>query len=55
MAAAAAFGVLFGLLLVYLFELADSTFRSGDDIRAVLGLPCFALDPAHSRAARWAP
>jgi capsular exopolysaccharide synthesis family protein len=39
------FGVLFGLLVVYLLEVSDSTFRSGDDIRAVLGLPCFALVP----------
>jgi capsular exopolysaccharide synthesis family protein len=45
MAAAGAFGILFGLLLVYLFELADSTFRSGDDIRTMLGLPCLALIP----------
>jgi polysaccharide biosynthesis transport protein len=45
MAAAAAFGVVFGVLLVYLFELADQSFRSGDDIRAALGLPCLALIP----------
>jgi capsular exopolysaccharide synthesis family protein len=45
LAAAAAFGVLFGLLAVYLRELADATFRSGHDVRAVLGLPCFALIP----------
>ncbi len=44
--AAAAFGIAFGLLVVYLLEVADSTFRSGDDVRAVLGLPCFALVPA---------
>jgi succinoglycan biosynthesis transport protein ExoP len=43
--AAAVFGVVFGLLVVYLLEVADSTFRSGDDVRAVLGLPCFALVP----------
>ncbi len=43
--AAAAFGILFGLLVVYLLEIADSTFRSGDDVRSVLGLPCFALVP----------
>jgi polysaccharide biosynthesis transport protein len=43
--AAAAFGLLFGMLVVYLLEVADSTFRSGDDIRSVLGLPCFALVP----------
>ena len=45
MAGATAFGILFGLLLVYIWELADATFRSGDDIRAVLGLPCLALIP----------
>ncbi|MDA8248314.1 MAG: polysaccharide biosynthesis tyrosine autokinase [Rhodospirillales bacterium] len=44
--AAVVFGVVFGLLIVYLLELADSTFRSGDDVRAVLGLPCFSLIPA---------
>ena len=43
--AAAAFGIIFGLLIVYLLEVADSTFSSGDDIRSVLGLPCFALVP----------
>jgi capsular exopolysaccharide synthesis family protein len=52
LAAAAAFGVLFGLLLVYLFELADRSFRSGDDIRTVLGLPCFALIPRIRHSAR---
>ena len=51
MAAAATSGVLFGLLLVYLFELASSTFRSGDDIRTSLGLPCFALIPRIKRHA----
>jgi polysaccharide biosynthesis transport protein len=45
MAAASAFGIMFGLLLVYWYELADQSFRSGDDIRAVLGLPCLALIP----------
>jgi polysaccharide biosynthesis transport protein len=51
MAAAVAFGIVFGLLLVYLCELADRSFRSGDDIRAVLGLPCFALIPHVGRSA----
>ena len=51
MAAASAFGVLFGLLLAYLFELADRTFRSGDDIRTALGLPCLALIPRVRRRA----
>jgi len=45
MAAAIAFGVLSGLLLVYLMELADDTLRSGEAVRAALGLPCFALLP----------
>ncbi|CAH2604434.1 Polysaccharide biosynthesis tyrosine autokinase [Rhodovastum atsumiense] len=45
MPAAAVFGILFGLLVVYLLDVSDSTLRSGDDVRAVLGLPCFALIP----------
>jgi capsular exopolysaccharide synthesis family protein len=45
MSAAGASGILFGLLFAYLFELADSSFRTGDDIREVLGLRCFALIP----------
>jgi polysaccharide biosynthesis transport protein len=45
MAAATAFGIVLGLLLVYLRELADNTFHSGDDVRTVLGLPCLALIP----------
>ena len=49
MAAAIAFGLLFGMLLVYLWELADNTFRSGEDIRSALDLPCFALIPRVSR------
>ncbi|HEY2617759.1 MAG TPA: AAA family ATPase [Acetobacteraceae bacterium] len=51
MAAASAFGIVLGLLLVYLRELADSTFHSGDDVRTVLGLPCLALIPRLSRRA----
>jgi capsular exopolysaccharide synthesis family protein len=51
MAAATASGTLLGLLLVYLRELADNTFHSGDDIRSVLGLPCFALIPRIPRGA----
>jgi succinoglycan biosynthesis transport protein ExoP len=51
MAAAIAAGVLFGFLLIYLLELADSTIRSGDDVRGLLGLPCFALLPELSRRA----
>jgi len=49
MAAAAAFGLLFGLLVVYLLELADTTLRSGEAVRAAFGLPCFALLPEMSR------
>jgi succinoglycan biosynthesis transport protein ExoP len=49
MAAASAAGILFGLLLVYLLELADSTIRSGEDVRSLLGLPSFALLPELSR------
>jgi len=49
MAAAITFGLLAGLLLVYLQELADTTLRSGDAIRAAFGLPCFALLPQMSR------
>ncbi|HTW70433.1 MAG TPA: AAA family ATPase [Acetobacteraceae bacterium] len=45
MAAAIAFGIMFGLLVVYLLELADNTLRSGEAVRAALGLPCFALLP----------
>ena len=39
------------LLLVWLLELGDTTFRSGDDVRARLGLPCFALIPELGRRA----
>ncbi len=49
LAAAVAFGVLFGLLLVHLLELADGTFRSGEDVRARLGLRCLALIPEIGR------
>jgi capsular exopolysaccharide synthesis family protein len=45
MAAASAFGLLGGVLLVYLLELADTSLRSGEAVRAALGLPCFALLP----------
>jgi len=51
MVAATASGVLFGLLLVYLLELADRTLRSGDDVRTALELPCFALIPRVPRRA----
>jgi polysaccharide biosynthesis transport protein len=51
MAGFTAFGAVLGLLLVYLFELADRSFRSGDDIRTVLGLPCLALIPKIAQSA----
>jgi capsular exopolysaccharide synthesis family protein len=44
-AAAAVLGILFGLLVVWVLEQADSTIRSGDELRSALGLPCFALIP----------
>ena len=50
MAAATAFGLLAGLLLVYILELADTTLRSGEALRAAFGLPCFALLPEMSRS-----
>lgn len=43
--AATALGGLSGLMLVWLLEQADSTLRSGDDLRSALGLPCLALVP----------
>ncbi len=49
MTAATPFGIALGLLLVYVRELADCTFHSGDDVRTVLGLPCLALIPRLSR------
>jgi polysaccharide biosynthesis transport protein len=49
MAAATALGVVLGPLLVYVRELADATFRSGDDVRTILGLSCLALIPRMSR------
>ncbi len=54
LAAAAAFGVLFGLLVAYLIEVVDTTVKSGEDVRAFLDLPCLALIPALGRrAVRW--
>jgi polysaccharide biosynthesis transport protein len=49
MAGASAFGLMLGLLLVYVAEVNDHTLRSGGDVRAMLGLPCFALIPEISR------
>ena len=45
MAGAGAFGLLFGLLLVYVAEVTDRSLRGGAEVRAALGLPCFALIP----------
>lgn len=49
MAAAAAAGLLLGLLLVYLLHLTDTTMHSGEDVRNFTNLPCFALLPELSR------
>ena len=43
--AAVVLGVLFGLLVIWFLEQADSTMRSGEEIRSALGLPCLALVP----------
>ena len=45
MAGASALGLMFGLLLVYIAEVTDRSLRSGTEVRATLGLPCFALIP----------
>jgi len=44
-AAAAVLGVLFGLLVIWFLEQADSTIRSGDEVRSALSLPNLALVP----------
>lgn len=49
MAAAAAAGVLLGLMMVHLLHLSDSTLHSGEDIRTLAKLPCFALVPELTR------
>ncbi len=49
MLGAAAAGVLLGLMLVHLLHLTDSTLHSGDDVRALMKLPCFALVPELTR------
>lgn len=43
--AAGILGALFGLLVVWFLEQADSTMRSGEEVRSALGLPCLALIP----------
>ena len=56
MAAAAGAGALLGLMLVHALNLMDSTLRSGEDVRKIAGLPCFALVPELSRRElRFAP
>ncbi|HLB97252.1 MAG TPA: hypothetical protein VJK90_06290 [Acetobacteraceae bacterium] len=49
MAGASALGLMLGLLGVYVAEMNDHTLRSGAEVRATLGLPCFALIPEISR------
>jgi polysaccharide biosynthesis transport protein len=51
MAAASAAGVFLSLLLVYLLHLTDNTIRSGEELRLITGLPCFAAIPEISRRA----
>src|SRR4051794_27266775 len=51
MAAASASGVFLGLVLVYLLHLTDDTIRSGEDLRLMTGLPCFATIPEINRRA----
>ena len=46
-AAAVALGIVLGLLLVYVRELTDSTFHSGDDVRLVSWSAVPGVDPAH--------
>ncbi len=47
--AAAILGMLFGLLVIWFLEQADSTIRSGEEVRSALGLPCVALVPMLKR------
>ena len=51
MAGATAFGLALGLLLVYVREQTDGTFRCGEEVRTALGMPCLALIPRISRYA----
>jgi capsular exopolysaccharide synthesis family protein len=44
-AAAVVLGLLFGLLVIWFLEQADSTIRSGDEVRSALSLPNLALVP----------
>ena len=38
-------GALLGLVVAWLMEISDSTLRSGDEVRGLLAVPCFALVP----------
>jgi Mrp family chromosome partitioning ATPase len=49
MGGALAAGVVLGLLLVHLLHLTDRTLSSGEDVRGLADLPCFALVPELSR------
>ena len=49
LAAATAAGALLGLLLVYLLHVSDTTLHGGEDVRALVNLPCFALVPELTR------
>jgi capsular exopolysaccharide synthesis family protein len=51
MGAATALGFVLGLLLVYVRELADTTFHNSDSVRSMLDLPCLALIPRIPRRA----
>ncbi len=49
MTAAAAAGIVLGLMLVHLLHLTDSTLHGGEDVRKLANLRCFALVPELSR------
>ena len=49
MMAALGAGALLGLLTVYALHLTDGALNSGEDVRALTGLPCFALIPELDR------
>jgi len=49
--AATAAGALLGLMLVHLLHLSDPTLHSGEDVRSIARLPCFALIPELTRRA----
>lgn len=48
-AAALVLGIMFGLLVIWFLEQADSTIRTGDEVRSALGLPNLALVPMLKR------